>query len=87
MGDDFEIPTKGIGRIDLDNGYFNNVLYVPNISMKILVFYQIKHTCTTKRVKFTQNDVEISEISTCQVVAVDIADHDSRMYMFTHILP
>ena len=27
MGDDSEIPTKGIGMIDTDNGYFNNILY------------------------------------------------------------
>ena len=39
MGDDLEILGKGIGRIDLDNGYFNNVLFVPNLAMNLLFFY------------------------------------------------
>ena len=64
MGDDFDIPTKGIGRIDLDNGYFNNVLYVPNIAVNLLSAHQMTHTGTTKIVMFTENDVEILEIST-----------------------
>ena len=42
---------------------------------------------TTKRVTFTQNDVDISEFSIGQVVAVGFADHDSRMYKFSHLLP
>ena len=33
MGDDSEIQAKGIGRIDLEDGYFNNVLFVPNLSV------------------------------------------------------
>ena len=44
------------------------------------------HTSTRKRVTFTQNDVEISEISTGQVVAVGFANHDLRMYKFYHFL-
>ena len=68
MGGDSEIPSKGIGRIKLDNGYFNNVLYVPNIADNLLSVYQMKHIGSAKKVKFTQYDVEISEISTSQVV-------------------
>ena len=59
MGDDYEIPSKGIGMIDLNNGYFNNVLYVPDIVANLLSVNQITHTITAKRVKFTQDDVEI----------------------------
>ena len=40
-----------------------------------------------QEVTFTQNYVEILEISTFQVVAVGFADHDSRMYKFSHFLP
>ena len=60
MGDDSEIPAKGIGRINLDNGYFNNVLYVHDIETNILQFYQMTHTCSYKRVTCTQYGVEIS---------------------------
>ena len=45
------------------------------------------HTGLEKRVTFTQEDVEISEISIGQFVAVGIADHESRMYKFSHFLP
>ena len=45
------------------------------------------HKITTKRVTFTQNDVEISEVSTGQVFIVGFVDHDSRMYKISHLLP
>ena len=32
MGDDSEIQTKGIGRIDLEHGYFSDVLYVLDLA-------------------------------------------------------
>ena len=60
MGDDSEIPAKGIGRIDLDNGYFNNVLYVPDIATNLPSIYQMTNIGSTKRVTFTQDDVDIS---------------------------
>ena len=82
MGDDSEIPVKGIGKIDLDNGYFNNVLYVPDLAANLLSTYQMKHTGSTKRATFIQEYVETSEISIGKVVAVGIAHHDSRMYKF-----
>ena len=40
-----------------------------------------------KRVEFTQYDLYITYISTCQVAVVGFADHDSRMYKFSHFLP
>ena len=87
MGDDSEIQAKGIVRIDIEDGYFNNVLFMPDLLANLLSVYQMTHIGTTKRVTFTQNDVDISEISTGQVVAVGIVDHDSRMYKFSHFLP
>ena len=32
MGDDSEIHAKGIVKIDLEDGYFNNVLFVPDLA-------------------------------------------------------
>ena len=86
MGDDSEIPAKGIGRINIDNGYFNNVLYVPDIATNLLFVYQMAHKGLEKRVTFTQYDVEISEICTRKGFAVGIVDHESRMYKFSHFL-
>ena len=64
MGDDSEILAKGIGRINRDNGYFNNVLYVPDLASSLLPVYQMKNKVSSKRVPFNQGDVDISEIST-----------------------
>ena len=60
MGDDSEIPAKGIGRINLDNGYFKNVLYVLDLAKNLLYVYQMIHIGSAKRVIVTQDDVEIS---------------------------
>ena len=62
------------------------MLFVLDLAANLLSVYQMTHTGATKRVKFTPNAVEISEISTSQVVAVGVADHDSRMYKFSHFL-
>ena len=62
MGDDSKLHTKGIGRIDLEHGYFSDVLYVPNLAANLLSVYQMTHTGDPKRVNFTPNMVEISEI-------------------------
>ena len=86
MGDDSEIPTKGIDMINLDNGYLNNVLYVDDLTTNLLCIYRMKHIGSSKRVTFTQDDVEISKISTGHVVSVGIADHESRLYKFSHFL-
>ena len=59
MGDESEIQTKGLGRIDLDNGYFYDVLYVPELATNFFSVYQITHTRESKRVTFTPYEVEI----------------------------
>ena len=42
MGDDSDIHAKGIGRIDPQDWYFNNVLFVPDLAMNLLSLYQMK---------------------------------------------
>ena len=41
MGDDSTIILEGQGSVDLENGYFSNVLYVPSLASNILSVYQI----------------------------------------------
>ena len=60
MGDDSKILAKGIDRNNFDNGYFNNVLYVPDLAANLLSVYQMTHTGFSKRVIFAQYDVDIS---------------------------
>ena len=59
MGDDSEIQVKGIGRIYLDDGYFNNFLFVLDLEANLLSMYQMTHTGEAKRVTFTPDTVEI----------------------------
>ena len=56
------------GRIDLDHGKFNNVLYVLGLSSNILSVYQMTHTGSPKKVIFSPDDVEITEISNGKVI-------------------
>ena len=79
MGDDSEIKDKGIGRIDLEDGYFNNVLFVPKLLENLLPMYQMTHTSESKRVTFTPDIVDIAKISTNKVVALGFVDHQARM--------
>ena len=44
MGDDSEIHTKGICRIDIEHGYFGDVLYVPELAENLLAEYKMTHT-------------------------------------------
>ena len=39
MGDDSEIEAKGIGKIDLEDEYFNNVLFVLDLAANLLSIY------------------------------------------------
>ena len=45
------------------------------------------HTREPKRVTFIPDMVEITEISTDQVIAIGYADHYVRMYKFSSFLP
>ena len=47
----------------------------------------MNHTGLENKVTFTQEDVEISKVSTRKVVVVGVVDHESRMYKFSHFLP
>ena len=55
MGDDSTIISEGQGTIDLENGYFSNVLYVPSLASNLLSVYQMTHTGVPKRVSFIPN--------------------------------
>ena len=39
LGDDYLTDSLGKGRIDLDHGKFNNVLYVPGLASNLLSVY------------------------------------------------
>ena len=45
------------------------------------------HTGSPKKVIFTLDDVEITEILNGKVIAKGVVDHTSKVYMFSHFLP
>ena len=59
LGDNSLTDSMGKGRIDLDHGNFNNVMYVPEIASNLLSVYQMTHTGSPKEVIFSPNEVEI----------------------------
>ena len=60
MGDDSTIISEGQGTVDIEHGYFFNVLYVPSLASNLLSDYQMKHMGVPKRVSFIPDDVEIT---------------------------
>ena len=79
--------SLGKGRIDLDHGKFNNVLYVLGFASNLLSVYQMTHTGSPKKVMFSPDDIEITNISNGKVIAKCVVDHTSKVYKFSHFLP
>ena len=80
MGDDSTIISKGQGTVDLEHGYFSNVLYVPCLASNLLSVYQMTHMGVPKRVSFIPDDVEITEIASRKLVAKGLANHHAKAY-------
>ena len=45
------------------------------------------HTCSPKRVIFGPDSVEITDISTRNIIAKGVANHASKAYEFSHFMP
>ena len=86
MGDDSTIILEGQGTVDLENGYFSNVLYLPSMESNILSFYQMTHIGVPKRVSFIPNDFEIMELSSRKLIAKCLANHHAKSYEFSHFV-
>ena len=86
MGDDSTIISEGQGTVDLENGYFSNVLYVPSLESNLLSVYQMTHAGVPKRVSFSLNDVEITELASGKLVAKGLANHHAKAYEFSHFV-
>ena len=62
LGDDYVIDILGKGRIDIDHGSINDVLYVLGVASNLLSMYQMTHTVSPNKVIFYPNEVEITDI-------------------------
>ena len=87
LGDNPLTDSMGKGRISLDHGNFNNVLYVLGLSSNIFPLYQMTHNGSPNKVIFSPNEVEITNISNGKVIEKGVVDHTSKVYKFSHFLP
>ena len=87
LGDDSKTKSKGKGRIDLDHGSSNNVVYVPGVDSNLFSVYQVTHTRSPKKVVFSPNYVEITIISNGRAITKGFVDHNSKVYKFSHFIP
>ena len=87
MGNDTQIRAEGKGSIKLKHGVLKYVLCVPSLAANLLFVYQMTHTGPRKRVVFGLELVEISYISTRKIIMKGVANHASKAYAFSHLLP
>lgn len=87
IGDDTQVEVEGKGSVDMDDGTFENVLYVPNLSTNLLSIYQITLYGNGKKVEFTPDSVVVKELDDDALVAVGQVNDNSRLYSFSHFVP
>jgi hypothetical protein len=62
VGDDISLSVVCSRTFQVDNGHFNDVLYVSSIFCKLLSMYQISHSGEDKTVEFSPHQVVIKNI-------------------------
>jgi hypothetical protein len=80
LGDATPAKVCGEGIVDIEGGFFKNVLHVPSPYENLLLTYHITHSGSRRKVEFTLDSAVIIDISTGSQLAHGIADHSSRLY-------
>ena len=78
MGNNSKVQAKGKGFIKLEHREFKDVLYVPSLAANMLSVYQMTHTGSPKQVIFGPDSVEITNISTRNIIVKGVANHASK---------
>ena len=87
MGDDTKMEVEGKGNVEMKNGDFKDVLYVPNLSSNLLLIYQITHLGDGHRVEFPPELVQVHSLKDDSLVIVRKVNHEKRLYSFFHFVP
>jgi hypothetical protein len=83
VGDDRSLSVVGSGTIQVENGHFDDVLCVPNLSCNLLSVYQITHSGEGKTVEFSPHQVVIKDLKDLNhVLATGIYDDITKLYKF-----
>ena len=73
--------------MEMENGEFKDVLYVPNLSSNLLSIYQIIHLGDGHKVEFLPDSVLVQSLKDDSLVAVGKFNDDKRLYSFSHFVP
>ena len=73
------MEIEGKGKVEMENGAFKDVLYVPNLTSNLLFDYQITHYGGGNKVEFLPDLVVVKSIKEDSMVAIGEANHDSRL--------
>ena len=87
MGDDTKMEFEEKGHVEMENGEFKDVLYVPNLSSNLLSIYQITYLGDGHKVEFLPDSVMVRSLRDDSLVAVGKVNHDKRLYSFSHFVP
>ena len=60
--DDTKMEVEGKGHVEMENGEFKDVLYVPNLSSNLLSIYQITHLGDGNKVEFLLDSVMVCSL-------------------------
>jgi hypothetical protein len=83
IGDDKSFTIVGYRIVQLDDGYFNDVLCVPSLSCNLLLVYQITHSHEGKTIEFSSHKVEIENLKDSNhILATRIVDDITKLYRF-----
>ena len=86
MGDESTIISEGQNTVDLENGFFSNVLYVLSLASNLLSVYHMTHTGVPKRVYLSPNYFEIMELASRKLIAKGLANHHAKACEFSHFV-
>jgi hypothetical protein len=83
VGDDRSLSVVGSGKVQVDNGHFNDVLCVSSLSCNLISLYKITHLGEGKTVDFSPHQVVTKGLEYLKhVLATGIADAITRVYKF-----
>jgi hypothetical protein len=83
VGDDRSLSVEGSRTVQVENGHFNDVLCVPNLSCNLPSVYQITHSGEGKTIEFSPHQVVIKDLKYPKhVLATGIVDDITKLYKF-----
>ena len=87
MGDESKMEVEGKGHVEMENGEFKEVLYVPNLSSNLLSIYQITHLGDGNKFEFLLDSVMVCSLRDDSLVVVGKVNDEKRLYSFSHFVP